>query len=44
MLFIVFNGTVVYERGPIRWAGLVMFALLAAAWFQSRSARKWANR
>jgi hypothetical protein len=44
MLFIVFNGTVVYERGPIRWAGLVMFAVLAASWVQSRSTRKWAHQ
>jgi hypothetical protein len=44
MLFIVFNGTVVYERGPIRWVGLAMFALLAAAWLQSHNARRTANR
>jgi hypothetical protein len=30
MLFVVFNGTVVYEEGPIRWAGVAMFAELAA--------------
>jgi hypothetical protein len=29
MLFIVFNGTVVYESGPIRWAAVVAFAVLA---------------
>ena len=29
MLFLWFNGTVVYETGPIRWAGLVFFAELA---------------
>ncbi len=28
MVFIVFNATVVYESGPIRWAGLVGLALL----------------
>jgi hypothetical protein len=28
MAFVVFNGTVVYETGFIRWAGLVLFALL----------------
>lgn len=27
--FIVFNGTVVFETGPIRWLGLGMFALFA---------------
>src|SRR5262245_47174955 len=32
MLFIVFNGTVVYETGLIRWAGLIGFAVLAAEW------------
>jgi hypothetical protein len=29
MAFIVFNGTVVYESGFIRWTGLILFALLA---------------
>jgi hypothetical protein len=28
MVFIVFNATVVYESGPIRWAGLIGFVLL----------------
>jgi len=36
MLFIVFNGTVVYESGPIRWAGLAGFAVLAGAWWSRR--------
>jgi len=30
MAFIIFNATVVYEDGPIRWAGLLLFAELAA--------------
>lgn len=30
LAFIVFNGTVVYESGAIRWVGLVMFGTLAA--------------
>lgn len=30
MAFIVFNGTVVYEKGFIRWAGIGMFAVLVA--------------
>lgn len=30
MVFVIFNGTVVYETGLIRWAGLLMFAELAA--------------
>lgn len=28
MAFIMFNGTVVYEDGPIRWVGLVVFIFL----------------
>ncbi|MBX9790983.1 MAG: hypothetical protein K2Y37_18850 [Pirellulales bacterium] len=31
MLFIVFNSMVVFETGPIRWAGLAMFVLLTLA-------------
>jgi hypothetical protein len=30
MAFVVFNGTVVYEPGPIRWAGAALFLVLAA--------------
>jgi hypothetical protein len=33
MAFIVFNATVVYEEGPIRWAGVLLFAALAAILF-----------
>ncbi len=36
MLFIVFNGMVIYEAGGIRWAGLLMFAGLAAVWLATR--------
>lgn len=36
MLFIVFNGMVVYESGLIRWAGLAMFAALTVAWIAER--------
>jgi hypothetical protein len=36
MLFIVLNGTVVFEQGAIRWAGLVMFGLLSTVWLTSR--------
>jgi hypothetical protein len=32
MAFIIFNATVVYGEGIIRWTGLVLFAVLAAAW------------
>jgi Ca2+/Na+ antiporter len=37
MLFIVFNGMVVFESGAIRWAGAVMFVTLACAWLATRS-------
>lgn len=36
MLFIVFNGTIVYEAGPIRWVGAAAFALLGLAWGRTR--------
>jgi hypothetical protein len=32
MAFIIFNGTIVYETGAIRWAGIAMFAWLALVW------------
>src|SRR5207302_9940910 len=32
MLFMVVNGMIVYETGPIRWAGVTMFAILSIAW------------
>ncbi|HEY2839585.1 MAG TPA: hypothetical protein VGJ26_10565 [Pirellulales bacterium] len=44
MLFIVFNGMVIYESGPIRWVGLVMFAVLAVAWWQSRGRSRSAGQ
>ncbi|HEX4146536.1 MAG TPA: hypothetical protein VHY91_23750 [Pirellulales bacterium] len=40
MLFIVLNGTVVFESGPIRWAGLLGLALLAVAWWMARLGRR----
>ena len=36
MLFIVFNGMVVFANGAIRWAGLLMFAGLMAIWLATR--------
>jgi hypothetical protein len=36
MLFMVFNGMVVFENGFIRWAGLFLFAVLSAVWLLSR--------
>ena len=35
MLFVVFNSMVVFEAGLIRWAGLLMFAILGIAWWAS---------
>lgn len=32
MLFIVFNGTVIYEQGPIRWVAAVGFIAIALLW------------
>ncbi len=32
MLFMVFNGMIVFETGPIRWAGVIVFAALTGAW------------
>jgi hypothetical protein len=32
MVFMIFNGTVVFETGPIRWGGAAMCAPLAALW------------
>jgi hypothetical protein len=40
MLFIVFNGMVVYESGLIRWVGLAMFAGLATVWIAVRGRPK----
>lgn len=39
MLLIVFNGMVVFETGGIRWAGCIMFVVLAAVWFASHRPR-----
>jgi hypothetical protein len=36
MVCIIFNGTVVFEDGPIRWAGAAGFAGLAAGWLGRR--------
>jgi hypothetical protein len=38
MLFIVFNSMIVFETGPIRWAGFALFAVLGIAWLKSRTA------
>jgi hypothetical protein len=40
MAFIIFNGTVVYENGLIRWFGILMFSELAVVWIYRRLARQ----
>jgi hypothetical protein len=38
MAFIIFNGTVVYEKGVIRWAGVLLFVVLGLGlYFRLRS-------
>jgi hypothetical protein len=37
MALIVFNGTVVYESGAIRWAGAAMFVALGVLWLYERA-------
>ncbi|MBS0211340.1 MAG: hypothetical protein JSS27_20540 [Planctomycetes bacterium] len=44
MLFIVFNGSVVYEAGPIRWVALVSFGVLAACYYSARWRPRWSAR
>jgi hypothetical protein len=44
MVFIALNGTVVYETGPIRWAGVTVVTMLAALWLYSRSWRPALDR
>jgi hypothetical protein len=43
MAFIIFNGTVVYEEGPIRYFGLAMFAVLGTAlvWRRRQARPGW---
>jgi hypothetical protein len=36
MLFVIFNGTIVFEEGLIRWAGVVLFIGLGGLWMWSR--------
>jgi hypothetical protein len=40
MLFMVFNGMIVFESGPTRWAGALMFSVLAIAWLLLRYRRR----
>jgi hypothetical protein len=34
--FMVFNGTVVFGKGPVRWLGMLICAGLAVAWWTKR--------
>jgi hypothetical protein len=34
MAFMLFNATVVYEQGVIRWAGVVLFAVVGPLWLR----------
>jgi hypothetical protein len=36
--FMVFNGTIVFGHGPVRWLGVVIFAGLGWLWWRSRRA------
>jgi len=38
LAFVVFNATVVYETGFIRWAGTVLFAALGVLWWRRKLA------
>ena len=40
MAFIIFNATVIYETGLIRWVGLGMFAVLTAVYLGARTAKR----
>jgi hypothetical protein len=34
--FMVFNGTIVFGKGPVRWLGAVVCAGLALLWWKTR--------
>jgi hypothetical protein len=44
MLFVIFNGTVVYEDGPIRWAGVALFVLLGSLFLIRMRSRDGSSR
>jgi len=39
LLFIIFNATVVFKAGPLRWIGLALCAALIVLWWRNRSKR-----
>lgn len=36
LAFMIFNGTVVFGNGPVRWFGVVIFLALATVWLRAR--------
>ncbi len=36
LAFMIFNGTVVFGQGPVRWFGMGLFAVLAVGWLRAR--------
>jgi hypothetical protein len=44
MLFMIFNGTIVYETGFIRWAGSALFVVLGGLWIAAQLRREQHNR
>lgn len=36
LAFMIFNGTVVFGQGPVRWFGLAVFTCLAALWLRAK--------
>jgi len=40
MLFIIINGTVIFENGAIRWISVAVFAALLGIWLKSRDTRQ----
>jgi hypothetical protein len=43
MVFVIFNATVVFEGGLVRWAGAVLLAALAGVWLSGRARRARAS-
>jgi hypothetical protein len=44
MVFIIFNGTVVYETGLVRLGGIVLFATLTVCWLLRRQTLRQGER
>jgi hypothetical protein len=43
MAFMIFNGTVIFETGWIRWAGAALFVALGTLWL-GRALEFWKSR